>query len=168
MGLVEQLKQDGIAKGLCRPWQMKLRPGVSTKRLVELFIKGIDFCVKNDYPTLEFMRENFRGISEPYGAYVDDVVCERNKPDVVLNGYCKGTLEYDGYSVSRVVVRHTSKVSIKAFGYAHLTVDLFDDSTLDLVVAGTKARVIVNKYGNSNAEVSGTGVKVFFKNKNTY
>ncbi|MBQ7776907.1 MAG: hypothetical protein IJ379_13405 [Lachnospiraceae bacterium] len=168
MELVEQLKQDGIAKGLCQPWQMKLKPGVSTQRLVKLFIRGIDFCVNKNYPTLEFMRENFKGNSEPYGAYVDDVVNEKNLPDVVLNGDCKGTLVYDSYTVSRVVVRHTSKVSIKVFGYAHLTVDVFDDSALDLVVAGTRARVLVNKYGNSNVIVSGSGVKVVFKNKNTY
>lgn len=168
MELVEQLKQDGIAKGLCRPWQAKLKSDASTKRLVELFINGIDFCVNNDYPTLDFLREHFRGISEPYGAYVDDIVDEWDKPDVVLNGNCKGTLGYGGYSVSRAVVRHTSNVTAKVFGHAHLTIDLFDDSALTLVVSGKDARVLVNKYGNSNVEVEGTGVKVIFKNKNTY
>lgn len=168
MELAEQLKADGIAKGLCQDWQKKLKPGVSVKRLVALFIRGIDFCVKNDYPTLEFMRENFKGISEPYGAFVDGVVNESNLPDVVLNGDCKGTLSYYGYSVSRVVVRHTSSISIRVYGNAHVTIDTFDNSTLNLVVAGTKARVLVNKYGNSNVEVTGNGVKVSLKNKNTY
>ena len=67
MELIEQLKQDGIAKGLCQPWQNKLRDGVSMKRLVDLYVRGIDFCIKNDYPTLDFIRENFKGKCEPYG-----------------------------------------------------------------------------------------------------
>ena len=54
MELVQQLKQDGIAKGLCLPWQNKLRDGVSVKRLVDLYVRGIDFCIKNDYPTLDY------------------------------------------------------------------------------------------------------------------
>lgn len=168
MDFVEQLKQDGIAKGLCQGWQMKLKPGTSTKRLVELFIRGIDFCIKNDYPTLDFMRTHFRGISEPYGAYVDDEVVEENKPGVVLNGNCKAALEYDGFSVSQVYVRHNSQAAIIASEYANVTIDAFDDSHLVVAVAGGNAQVYVNLYGNATVETSGNGIKVRKTNKKTY
>ena len=169
MELVQQLKQDGIAKGLCQPWQNKLRDGVSMKRLVDLYVRGIDFCIKNDYPTLDFIRENFKGKCEPYGVFVDEQELDlRNVPDVVLQGDCKGTLSYSGYSVCRAYIRHNSDATIKVYGNAYLTVDVFDNANLVLAVAGTNARVLVNKYGDARVECSGVGIKVVFKNKKTY
>lgn len=170
MELSEQLKQDGIAKGLCRMYQMKLKPGMAIGEMVALFIHGIDFCVKNDYPTLEFMREHFKGKSEPYGAYVDDIIPNlKNAPDTVLNGECKAMLEYDGYSVSRVYFRHQSKASVNVSGNAKVTIDVFDNTYLAVAVAGNDAGVLVNQYGdNANVEHFGNGIKINVINKKTY
>lgn len=93
MDLALQLRADGTEKGLCQEWQRKLTRGLSIKRMVTLFIRGIDFCISRDFPTLGFMREHFKGKSEPYGAYVDDTVQLKNAPDTVLNGDCKAFLE---------------------------------------------------------------------------
>lgn len=168
MELVKQLREDGTAKGLCQAWQEKLKPGISMERLVKLYIRGIDFCVKNDFPTLDFIRTNFKGKCEPYGAYVDDIFEKRNAPDVILNGHCNAKLVYDGYTVSRVVIRHTSAASITVYGYACVTIDVFDDSVLNLVVIGTRAKVLVYRYGNSIVNYSGSCAKIVFRNKNTY
>lgn len=168
MELVEQLKNDGIAKGLCQAWQDKLKPGVSMERLVKLFIRGIDFCVKNDFPTLDFMRNNFKGKCEPYGAYVDDVFASENIPDVVLNGECDAKLTYSGYTVSRVVIRHSSKANITIYGHSCVTIDVFDNGKLDLVTVGTRCKVIVYQYGNSIVNYGGTCAKIINKNKNSY
>lgn len=168
MELIKQLREDGTAKGLCQAWQDKLKPGVSMERLVKLYIRGIDFCVKNDFPTQEFLRMYFKGRCEPYGAYVDDIFEKRNAPDAILNGNCNAKLTYDGYTVSRVVIRHTSTASITVYGYACVTIDVFDDSTLNLVVVGTRAKVLVYRYGNSKVNYNGSCAKIVFKNKNTY
>ena len=56
MELVQQLKEDGKAKGLCRMWQMKLKTGLDYEQLIQLYIKGIDFCISENYPTLDFIR----------------------------------------------------------------------------------------------------------------
>ena len=94
MELVQQLKEDGKAKGLCRMWQMKLRTGLDYEQLIQLYIKGIDFCISENYPTLDFIREHFKGKCEVYGVFVDDEVTDKvNLPDVVLNGDCKAMLE---------------------------------------------------------------------------
>lgn len=85
MELVQQLKEDGKAKGLCRMWQMKLRTGLDYEQLIQLYIKGIDFCISENYPTLDFIREHFKGKCEVYGVFVDDEVTDKvNLPDVVL------------------------------------------------------------------------------------
>lgn len=168
--VIRKLKEDGIVKGLCQPWQLKLRNGVSMKRLAELYVKGIDFCISNDYPTLDFIRANFKGKCEPYGIFVDEQhLNATNLPDAVLQGDCKGELHYNGFSVCRAYIRHNSEVTIKVRHNAHLTVDVFDNARLNLEVIGTKARVLVNVYGNDACVVSsGVGIKVSLRNQKTY
>ncbi len=168
MELKEQLNADGKAKGLCRDYQRRIKASGSIGDLVWLFIRGIDFCVKNDYPTLEFMREHFKGKSEPYGGYVDDDIDVRNKPELVLNGHCRAFLEYDEYSVARIVARHTSECAINVSEHAIVTIDAFDNVNLTVAVAGTDAQVYVNKYGDSKVECIGQGIIVTNHNKNIY
>ena len=166
--LVNQLKADGTEKGLCQLYQLKLRGCKDVEALVKLFIKGIDFCVNNNYPTLEFMRQNFKGKAEAYGGYVDDEVNEVNQPNAVLNGECKGKLKYTGYSVSRLILRHTSKAAVNVEDHAYLTIDAFDNTHLYLAVAGSNAEGIVNVYGDAQVDCDGSGIKVVNKHKNNY
>ena len=169
MELNRQLKQDGIAVGLCSQYQGLLDRSDTVEKMVRLFIRGIDCCIKNDYPTLEFMRKNFKGKSEPYGGYVDDEITGlRNAPDVVLNGECKAILEYDEYSVSRIYIRHSSQAAVNVSDHALVTIDAFDNSHLVVAVAGGDAQVLVNKYGDAQVECIGSGIKVNSINKKTY
>lgn len=166
--LSEQLRTDGTAKGLCQAYRIRISGSRSIEDLVRLFIRGIDFCVINDYPTLEFMRENFKGKSEPYGAYVDDEVDEANLPHCVLNGRCKAFLEYDGYCVSRIYARHDTEGAINVADHAYVTIDAFDHSHLTVAVAGSDAKVLVNVYGDAQVECIGSGIEVTKTNKKTY
>ena len=174
MELVEQLRKDGTEKGLCLLWQRKLRGNLDTEALVKLYIKGIDFCICEDYPTLDFLRVHFKGVCEPFGVYVDeDMPTLANKADLVLNGACRGMLEYDGYSVSRLYVRHTSEIAVNVSDHAILTIDVFDQAKLHLSVVGDDASVILNVYGN-NAQIDFVDgekpscVIVNYNNKTTY
>lgn len=170
MELVEQLRKDGIRKGLCQQYQGLLQGDLSIEELVKLFVGGIDFCVKWNFPTLDFMRERFKGLSEPYGAYVDDEIKDplRNVPDLVFNGDCKAMTEYDGYSVSRIFIRHNSQCAVNVSDHAMVTIDAFDNTYLAIAVAGSDAQVNVNLYGDARVDCVGSGIKVINKNKKTY
>ena len=168
MNLINQLKEDGTAKGLCRPWRMKLQQGMSVEEMARLYIKGIDFCISENYPTLDFLRDHFKGSCEPYGVFVDDEVVVHNAPDTVLNGECKAILEYDGFSVSRIFARHNTQGSVYVSDNAYVKVDVFDNSKLIIAVAGNDAHVIVNLYGNAKVEVIGYGIEIKKHNKITY
>lgn len=167
MELVQQLKEDGIAKGLCRLWQMKLKPGLGIDSLADLYIRGIDFCIKNDYPTLDFIRENFKGKCEEYGIYVDDMVSEKNRKNVVLNGDCKALLEYNGIAVAHIFVRHDSQANIVTCDRSCVIIDAFDDARLTVAV-GNESKAMINLYGNAVLDTLIGKAKVIKKNKNTY
>lgn len=168
MDIAEQLRSDGIGKGLCRLWQGKLTPGLGVKDLADLYKRGIDFCISEDYPTLDFLRENFKGKCEDFGVYIDDEVDAINQDQVVLNGACRAVLAYDGYSVSRVYARHGAEVAINACDSAWVTVDAFDDARIVVAVAGKDAHVSVNLYGDASVECLGDGITINRKNKRTY
>ena len=169
MDVIKELKNDGINKGLCRLWQMKLKPGLNVEELAKLYVRGIDFCIINDYPTLDFIRDNFKGKCELYGVFVDDEERSiKNLPDVVLNGNCKSMMEYDGYTVSRIYARHNSKVSVNVSDHAIVTIDAFDNTDLVVAVAGKDAQVMVNMYGDSKIQCIGDCIKVKYNNKKTY
>ena len=105
----------------------------------------------------------------PYGGFIDDDVQGlKNEKNVVLNGNCRAMLEYDGYSVSNLFVRHNSQGSVNVSGFAVLDIDAFDNSNLVVAVAGNTARVRVTLYGNAQVQCIGSGIKVIKKNQKTY
>lgn len=86
----------------------------------------------------------------------------------MLNGDCKAMLEYDGFAVSNIYIRHNSKASVNVGDHAIVTIDIFDNSYLAIAVAGGDAEVLVNVYGNATVETVGGKVKIIRTNKNTY
>lgn len=166
---ISQLRTDGVGKGLCRLYQAKLREGLTVKELADLYIEGIDFCISNDYPTLDFLREHYKGRCEEYGVYVDEPTGQLLNPKtVVANGGCKLIAEYTGFTVARVFARHTTEGAVNVTDFAHVTIDLFDNANLVVAVAGSDAQVFVNVYGNAKVTTMGQGITVTYKNKNTY
>lgn len=118
---------------------------------------------------MEFIRANFKGKCEPYGAFVDDEIeMRKNAPDTVLNGECKAMLEYDGFSVSRIFIRHDSQAAVNVADHAMVTIDAFDNSRLIVASAGKNAQVLVNLYGGAQVECIGVGIQVKKMNKKTY
>lgn len=168
METIKQLRVDGISKGLCGDWQKKLTKSSGVKRLSELFIRGIDFCISEDFPTIEFMVENFKGKCEPYGIFINDSVQEINAPDVVLNGCCDARLMYDQYTVSRLYVRHESHASVTVSDNAIITIDAFDNTFIDIETVGYNCRAIINLYGDATITHKGSRIKIHKKNKQTY
>lgn len=169
MKTIQQLKKDGITKGLCRMWQWKLKPGLNVDNLVQLYVKGIDFCISEDFPTLEFMRDNFKGKCEEFGVFIDDEISDLvDSPDVVLNGHCKAMLRYSGYTVARIFARHNSETAVNVANNAIVTIDAFDDTNLVIATAGSDAQVLVNLYGNAQAQCIGDGIIVRKHNKLYY
>ena len=44
---------------LCDEWYGKWQDNTDVDELLDKFVSGFDFCVENDYPPLDFIRDNF-------------------------------------------------------------------------------------------------------------
>ena len=49
------LKSEAVSLGLCQEWTSKWN-NESKESLVEKYVKGIDFCIEHNYPSLAFMK----------------------------------------------------------------------------------------------------------------
>lgn len=139
--------------------------------MAQLYLHHIDFCLANDYPSNDFIRENFVGRMEEFGIHLDEGVQAENVRKLVLLGSSVLTAKYNEYSVGEIFVKHETESNIIVNGNAFVMVDAFDNSVTN-VYANDRARICVNVYGNARVNVISQDdeahVKINKKNKTTY
>lgn len=112
------IKKEAVAFNVCAMFKGTETPD----ELMRLFlsVQGLEFCVKNRFPTLEMWRSGYKEIASKYNIFIDaGDIRIANQPKVVLIGDTQAELVYDN-SLQRheVVVMHGAKAKIKASGYA--------------------------------------------------
>jgi hypothetical protein len=172
MKLNKELALEAKKHNICEEWFNDLLQIEDKVRLIKMYLKGIDFCLSNEYPSLSFIKENFVGTMEKYGVFLDDNIKGINSRYVVALGSCEGNAEYIDFGVGQVFVKHESKLNVKASGNSFVMVDMFDNSEVE-VIATDNAKVCVNHYGGklstiTNSEQGSATIKVIRKQSKTY
>lgn len=169
MSIGKELARKAKQKGICQEWHKELKTTEDKEKLVEMYIRGIDFCLANDYPSNDYIRNNFVGVMERYGVHLDEEILIRNERKVIALGKCTGNVEVSGYTTSEVFLKHESDLRLIAKDNAFVMVDIFDDSTLFIKASGN-SKVVVNRYGGTVEfeDYQNSVVKIKEKNKKTY
>lgn len=168
--LKHDLKTAALRHDLCGPWQRMLDHAADKATLVQMYMRGIDFCFGRDFPSVEYIERHFKGVCERYGLHVNEAFDSRNERQVALVGRCDARLTYDDYEVAQLFVKHDSHARLDVRGHSIVTVDCFDRSRID-IRADEGARVTVYRYGNAvvtDTARSGAVVSVVEKHKNGY
>ena len=118
MKAIDEILQKALQMGACN----KSNGVTDWRTLVWLFFtpQGIEFCEKNNFPTLEM----FKGIKEdvePYNVFVNAGVQKRSNDSCVafVGPKSKGELVYDDNSkIHKVIVMHGAKVDLVLRNYA--------------------------------------------------
>lgn len=155
--------------GICEDWYLELKNEKNTDRILDMYLRGIDFCLANNFPSNEFIRDNFKGKINDKGIYLDSVLIAKDQPKVVILGSCLGRVETKDFDVCEVFIKDNSEIVITASGNSFVMVDVFDNAKLT-VYSKENANVCVNLYGGNiiqNAQGKGK-IKVIRKNKTTY
>lgn len=134
-----------------------------------MYIRGIDFCLSNDYPSNDYIRENFKGAMENKGIYLDDEINLVNPRRCVALGRTSGGIAVGGYGVCEIFAKHQSILVLNVSGSAFVEVDMFDDSEV-VVNATEQAKVHINHYGGklTTNKQGQSIIKVVNKETNTY
>lgn len=170
MSLNKILAKEAKKKGICQEWLDQLLLTDSIDSLLEMYLKGIDFCLSNDYPSNEVIRQNFMGKMEQHGIFLDTRFSLSNIRKVVALGESSGTIEIGACNTSEIFVKHSSQVSITARENAFVVVDVFDQAKV-VIHAQDSCRILVNKYMGASVEITQdekAHVKLIEKHKKTY
>lgn len=145
--LNETLREQARGFGLCDKWYDGWDRRSSEQELIDKYLKGIDFCIKHDYPTLSFIKENFnhkRLLMN--GIFVDESVDTSNVQTLVLLGNSSGVSRYDGLHVGNIYLRHTSQLTVEASDSAKVFIEAWENCKLRVVATGS-SKVFVYWHG---------------------
>lgn len=139
--LSETLKQQAVNLGLCKQWT-DAWIDCNQQELIDKYKKGIDFCIEHQYPSNEFIKENFdTTLLHQNLIYVDEHLSLDYAPSgvYILNGECTGTLHFREWAAATVYVRHESHVHIIAEDFAKVFVRVYDGGEVDVCNVGDAA-----------------------------
>ena len=138
--LKKRLAEEAKANGICEEWYNHILNAPSKERLLTLFVKGLDFCLKNEFT--DDLWAEFQGMRQHYGVFKNEPIEVKDLRNVVAFGTSEGTAEFTGFHVAQIWARDNVKISIKASGYAYITVDIADRAEVE-ITASDAARVSV-------------------------
>lgn len=169
MNLSKELAKEAKKKGICEEWYFPLKNETNIDKLLEMYVKGIDFCLSNDYPSNHFIEKNFKGKMEKHGIHLDETFELKNEKIVIALGKCNGGIDVTGFNVSQIFIKNDSEISILAKDNSFVMIDLFDNTRLN-VYAYNNSKVVINRYGGKISEniSENAQIKIIEKHKKTY
>lgn len=144
MNISEELKNKAVSLGLCPEWT-KGWGKPDKDELCDKYVRGVDFAIEHDYPSLEYMKNHFDGVMQKHGIYASEELSLHNPNMVIANGKCKGTVYFDRFSVGRMYVRHSSSLHINVSDNAKVFISLYDNAKVDIVCSDL-AKVYVYRH----------------------
>ena len=152
----EFLKQQAVGLGLCTQWQDEWGQP-SDIELIQKYIRGIDFCIKHNFPSNEYIKRNVDvELLHLNGIFVDETInISRNNPQkiLILNGMCVGSIDVDGFSIRTIYIRGDSCINITAKGFSRTFIRVYDNARVN-VIANGGAKAFVYRHGGN---ISGSG-----------
>lgn len=145
--LKKELAAEAKAKGICREWYEFILNAPDKDRLITLFVKGLDFCLANDYPS-QRLRAEFDDTRRGYGIFINDRVAAKSLRKIIAFGTTEGSAEYANFEVGEIFARNNTRLTIQATGNAFVSVDVDDRAEID-IKASDNARVTVFLHGGS-------------------
>ncbi len=170
MKLSKELAKKAKLFNICQEWHDELKTLEDKRAMIQMYLKGIDFCLANDYPSNDYIRQNFNDVINEMGIYLDDKFSVENPTKCVLLGNANGLVNITDFTVSELFAKNDSTLTVNASGNSFVMIDVFDTAGVYVTVKDN-AKVCVNMYGGAELwkEVHDAGVvKVINKHKKTY
>lgn len=150
---LKEIYKQATENGICKEWQEKMKADLSFKNLCEMYFDGDDWSMEKDFPNLETLR-NFKGKTEVYGLFIDCVGMPNIVSKMSFFGDSDVKLNYDGFSVSQLILRHQTKAKITASDNAIIIINILDNAEVE-IEAIENSRVEVFSYGNGKIKHTG-------------
>lgn len=150
---VEAMKCTTIK--MSRECYSEIKKYSSYDQMCSKYFADDSWAMANDFPNINLLRQYFIGHAENYGFFVDhkgEVIAQSR---LAVFGDSDSSITFKDYSVSVLIVRHNSHVTIKAVDNAFLMVNVLDSASVEIEAANS-SKVIVYQYG-TNSKVTQSG-----------
>lgn len=143
------LRERARELGLCDQWYNDWDKESTKQELIDKYLKGIDFCIKHNYPKPAFIKEHFEEkLLLKNNIFLDNTINDSNLSKVVLLGESKGALRYNGVHTGDVYVRHNSNLTIEVTDVAKVFVEAYENCNIRIVAIGD-SKVFVYWHGGT-------------------
>ena len=161
--LSDKLHEEALSLGLCNEWSSQWKSEDGQVKLIERYKKGFDFALKHNWPSPEFIEENFdRGILHENMIWNNEYIHENDESKngvYIVNGRCTGTLRFGWYAAATVNVRHDSDITIDCSGASIVIICLYNNAKVR-IIRGDSSRVSVITHGEYCTVYANDGVRV--------
>jgi hypothetical protein len=138
-----KLRESARKFGLCDQWYNNWNDDIGKEGLIEMYLRGLDFCIKHRWPTKTFIKQNFtQDFLRRHGILVDDTrsypVRDENRrqmylKEYVLLGNSHATIRYSFRPhMCQVWVCDNANVTVDVKYGAYILIHLFDKSSADV------------------------------------
>ncbi|MDR2652266.1 MAG: hypothetical protein LBC68_08130 [Prevotellaceae bacterium] len=167
----KELAKRAKELGICKDWHERLKSTDDKREMITMYIKGIDFCLANDYPDNDYIVANFGEIMHDFGIFVDSDIDLKNTERCIALGKTRGKIEVTDYNVCEIFVKHNSELTIIAKDNAFVVIDIFNNSTIH-IQAQNNAKICINKYIGAiirgRVQIDNAVIKINEKPKKSY
>lgn len=163
--LKKELATEAKAKGICSEWYNFILSAPSKERLITLFIKGLDFCIYNDFPAAH-LRAEFAGIRQHYGIFVNDRINVKSSRNIIAFGTSEGKADFTNFDVAQIWARDDTRITVRVRNNAFVCIDIADRAEIE-IIASDAARVSVFLHGGTytSKPTGNAKIKVIDKRK---
>ena len=157
MKIGKEIALEAKRKGICKEWYNMLMNVTQHSQLANIYFRGDDWAMEYDFPSVELLKK-YAGVAA-YGLITDGSGKYVNKHRLAFFGNSDVELEYNGYGVGNIIVRHNSQAKIRVKDEAVLFVNLLDNATVQIECT-EDAKVIVYAYGNLENVIAKGNVQI--------
>ena len=141
--LSKKLREDARKLGLCDQWYGQWKDDTSKEKLVTMFRRGLDFCIKHRWPSKSFITQHFtQDFLRANGILVDDTrsypVRDENRrlihlKEYVLFGDSHATIRYSfRQHMCNVWACDNSTVKVDVKYGSFILIHLFDNTSAEI------------------------------------
>lgn len=129
---------------LCDEWYDNWDLNGDRQYLIDLYLKGIDFAIDNDWPDNAFIVRNFdRHLLRKNNILVNDKWSVANPKTVVMLGNSISTVRNSGWNVATCYVRHESNATVICKNMSFTTLHVHDNATVKIEIFDKANAVVI-------------------------
>lgn len=128
-----ELRDKAVSLGLCDQWQGLWSKDWDDRKMIERYKEGIDFCLANDFPSVDYIKSHFsKEDLRNGGLFMDDKRSVLNEKMIVVRGSSDITARYNGNTVAEVYITDESKLRIYAKNHCHVVLHILGDAQVEI------------------------------------